>query len=403
MRIPVHALLVVTLLVTSCASAPAAPLPAGATAQGVAALDVATAAHRFAYLQSLASSTSAEAQASLESESVSSPTTLALPAGVTTLAVWSEFLPFAVVEAQLPALKARGCMLFVAIKPEHIGSPALLSLWRAAKAQGVPIRPWLLLAPGAGYWANKWNASQVRAHVHLFLDDLKSNGLSTEWVTLDVEPPATLTKQLGTSLSHFDLVAARRALVDSSHSASLFEARASYQQLVDELHQAGVKLHAVTSSSVLDEPDSGQYRMQSALGTPIEGVAWDEVTFMAYRPEFEKLVGGLGADLVYRYAIDAKRMFGDRAGMDVGEVGSPGYPVPSPGYTDPAQLQADLAAVRAAGIGRADIYSLDGMVQLGGVGRWISAPAAARPPRSLKAALLRCFFKLIARTLPAGA
>lgn len=396
MRPTLPVLLATASLLAACGRAPA-PALASAVSDAPA---TSQAADRFATLQQLVANNDPAAEATLDREigqAAGSPA-----AGPVSLAVWSEFLPFAQVAKQLPTLKAHGAMLFVAVKPEDLTSPDLFALWRAAHDQGVPIRPWLLLTVADGYWANKWNADAVRRHVERFLDGLTAAGLSTDWVTLDVEPPATLTTALGEHLKRFDLAGARSALAASSRSGSLSAARATYTALAGELHGRGVKLHAVTSSSVLDEPEPGRYRMQSALGTPVEGVPWDEVTFMAYRPEFEHLVGKLGPDLVYRYAAAAHALYGAKAGMDVGEVGSPGYPAPVPGYTDPAELTADLAAVQAAGISRADVYSLDGILQQGQADRWLAVPPAAKPAGNLKAALLRCFFQIMARTLPPG-
>lgn len=387
------------LSIAACQAAPQpaqAPFTASAAGAGLAAE-----AQRFARLEALAASGSPEAQALLDRELGEEATPAAVQEAPLRLAVWSEFLPYEEVERHLGDLAARGVTLYLAVTPERATSSGLFALLRAAAARGVPVRPWLLLREEDGYWANKWNAPQVRRHVLSFLDGLEAEGLSTGWIILDVEPPATLTGALAARLKRFDLVGAHRLLAAASRDGALSEARAAYGGLVETLHARGVKVQAVSTPMILDDAP-GHDRIESALGTPMSGVGWDEVSFMAYRPEFTRMVGRVGPDLVYRYALEARRRFGDRAGLDVGEVGSPGYPEPVPGYTDPRELEGDLAACRAAGLSRVNVFSLDGVIEQGGTARWLAVPEPAVPRREIKPALLRLFFRALARTLPEG-
>jgi hypothetical protein len=316
-------------------------------------------------------------------------------------AIWSEFLPYAQVIEYLPALKARNFSLLVAVPPEKVKDPTLYELFARAQQLGVEVRPWLLVSAEDGYWANKWNYRQVSRYVQNVIEAMAVHQLRPQMITLDIEPPVSLTQPLAEHLERVDLLGARRLLVASSRDGSLREARDGYGQLVQSLHAQGIRVHAVTTPMVLDDMAVGRSRLQSALGVPVEGVSWDDVTFMAYRTEFLRLAGPLGGDVVHRYAKDAVRFFGARAGMDIGVIGSPGFGNPAPGYTDPRDLAVDLNAVRKAGVGRVNIFSLDGMIEQGGVERWSMVPEASPVKREAKALLLRALIQTVTRTLPA--
>lgn len=316
------------------------------------------------------------------------------------LSVWSEFLPFEKVQEQLPALKARGLSVLVAVTPEKSQDPALLALLQEAQRLGVEVRPWLLVAGEHGYWANKWNHAEVSRFAREVTARLASKGLRPAAITLDIEPPVSLTKPLAERLERIDLLGARRLLVASSKDGSLAEARSAYRSLVADMHAQGIRVHAVTTPMVLDDLVVGKGRLQGALGIPVEGVEWDEVTFMAYRSEFLRLAGRMGGDIVRRYAQDANRFFGARAGLDLGVIGTPGFGGPANGYTDPRELAIDLHAARMGGMGRVNLFSLDGLLEQGGVDRWVDATASAPVKREAKALFVRALVQAVARTLP---
>lgn len=324
------------------------------------------------------------------------------PAPAAKLSVWSEFLPFEKVQEHLPDLRARGWSVLVAVTPEKAQDPALVRLLLEAQRLGVEVRPWLLVSSEHGYWANKWNHAEVSRFVRAFSSNLEAQGVKPGTITLDVEPPVSLTKPLAEKLHQVDLIGARRLLVASSRDGSLAEARDGYRRVVADLHARGIRVHAVTTPMVLDDLAVGRHRLQSALGIPVSGVEWDEVTFMAYRTEFVRLAGRMGGDIVRRYALDARRHFGDRAGLDLGTIGSPGFMGTEVGYTDPRDLAVDRQAASLGGIGRLNVFSLDGMLEQGGVERWVSATASVPVKGEAKALFVRALIRTVARTLPAA-
>src|SRR5438309_499226 len=111
----------------------------------------------------------------------------ARPPAAPSLAVWSEFLPFAQVGDQLALLQRKHVALYLAIHQEQIGDPELLALLRRAQARGVEVRAWLLLPDADGYWPNAGNVEQVKGAVRQFLDWTRAAGVAVPWVVLDME------------------------------------------------------------------------------------------------------------------------------------------------------------------------------------------------------------------------
>ncbi|MES2966126.1 MAG: hypothetical protein V4760_19760 [Bdellovibrionota bacterium] len=315
------------------------------------------------------------------------------------LALWSEFIPYAVLETQLIEIASHELDLYVAFNASEPDFDGFARLVRKAKAMGIGVRPWLLLDVKDGYWFNKWNVEKNAEFALTFLDEMAKRDVEIEWITFDIEPPQSLVAKIQDAFAKRHFGEALGALKASARSASLLRAIEQTKSLVAKLHVRRVKVHAVTTNFVLN--DSSSLRIQNALGTPIGDVPFDEVSFMVYRPELEKILGeGLSSRIVKTYSKRAKKKFGVRAAIDIGEAGFVPFPVPFQGFREPAELQTDLAAVRSVGIDRIHIYSLDGLTELG-VATWL-APTRIKPiPRiDLKATLFVKSISLLRNLLP---
>ncbi|WP_218277119.1 hypothetical protein, partial [Pseudomonas sp. GW531-E2] len=73
-------------------------------------------------------------------------------------ALWSEFIPLATVEKELPQLQKLQLSVFIAIHEENPDYDGFAHLYKEAAKLQVEVRPWLLLREANGYWFNKWNA-----------------------------------------------------------------------------------------------------------------------------------------------------------------------------------------------------------------------------------------------------
>lgn len=278
------------------------------------------------------------------------------------LALWSEFLPYAQVEQQLPELAARHLSLYLAVSENHTDWEGLEHLLKAAIRHQVEVRPWLLLSEAHGYWFNKWNLKESESFVWHFLDEMAKRGLKIEWLIFDVEPPAALMTEIDQKLRAHQYFSGYRQLKKSGESASLLRAERMYTELVQKLHLKNVRVQAVVPNFVLDDRRDGAQRIQNSFGTPVENVPWDEITFMVYRLELQKIIGPVSSDIVFRYATLAHDTYGAASGVDLGEVGIVRYPQLSMGYTREIDLQSDYLATLRAGIERIHFYSLDGML-----------------------------------------
>jgi hypothetical protein len=292
--------------------------------------------------------------------------------------VYSEFLAYEEVDAALPELARRGTDLNVAVPSDRIDDPALADLLRAAEERRVPVRLWLVLSRDDGYWPNEGNAELFRSEVQRLLARLSADRLRADAVVYDLEPALAYSEQLEAALSS-DLAAVTELMRAHLDPAAFAAARAVFAASVEDVHAAGLRAVAVTYPQVVDDLADGDDDLQDGLDVPVEGVPWDEVAFMVYQTGFAAAVGGwIGPGLVASFAADARAHLGDRAVIALGQVGRPGiFETTGPVYEDPSVLEADIAAARFEGIGRVEVYSLDGMLELGGARRWLDATAAA--------------------------
>jgi hypothetical protein len=319
-------------------------------------------------------------------------TSLTAHAEPVSYSVWSEFTSYADVLGELPGLCRSGTGLFLAVHDGDWDAPSFTELWREAAACGIPLRAWLLLKPGDGYWVSSRNIAETESIVSRFLEAMDDRGLDVPWITFDLEPSPEFQRDLIAKMKKFAFARILKELRESR--SELAPAVARLATLVDSLHERGIRAHAVTMPFVLDDLEAGDTRLEGALGIPFSGVPWDEASFMVYRPEFQRILGKITPRIVYDYALKARRLLGERATIDLGEVGTVGYPDPAPGYLDPRELESDVSAALAAGVSEIHVYSLDGILQQGGTGKWLGPASAKKPRASLGASLLEDLIRL---------
>ncbi len=291
------------------------------------------------------------------------------------LAVWSETLAYPQIAAELPTLAEFNADLYLAIRPIDLND-SLWSLLRAASDHGVAVRPWLLM-PDEGVWLNENNIAAFADFAHHFLDQAAAAGVPIDWLIFDIEPPFDLAESL--SADSNDPLALIAQLVEQADAAAFASATAELQNLVAGLQGRNVRVMAVILPWIVDDLLDGDNDLQDLFNTPFADVPWDEVSVIVYRPTLGELFGvPLPPEFVGRYADDARRLFGERASLALGNVGTPGLLV-APGYEDPPPLLADTAAAALAGVDRVSVYSLEGMIEQGGLRRWLLALTTPPP------------------------
>ncbi len=307
------------------------------------------------------------------------------------IGVWAEFADDASIRAALPELGRHALTLHLALPARRIGDSDLAALTREASDLGVAMRAWLLLDREQGYWIGETNAEEARRAVEALIAwRAKPNGVALSGVSFDLEPAFEYAETLRRA-PPFRIDRWVQLLRGHVNPDRFVRARDVLAGAVEALRRAGLHAHAVTLPLVLDQPE-GSTILEDALDTPVSGIDWDEVSFMVYQTAFAQLIGEwLGPALVESYANDAVARFGTRAGLDLGVVGSAGIGIdPGQRYPEPAALRRDVAAAFAAGIANLRVYSLDGVLEQGGVERWLDLATRPPPPEAHAARSTGC-------------
>lgn len=311
------------------------------------------------------------------------------PPGERADALWSEFLDDDAVRAELPWLAAHHADLYLAIPEARIGDPALATLMRDAAAADVGVRAWFLLDEADGYWPSEVNLAATRDVATRLLDWRAAETLPFDWIVFDLEMNLARTRAIAELVAMQGAGAAIDAIKAGRDPVAFAAHRDELTALVGELRGRGVKVAAITYPMVLDDAGDGDPEIQDGLDVPLDGPAWDEVSFMVYQSLVYDLSGSWhGPDLIHSYAATARATYGERAAVALGIVGTAGIdPVAMP-YPDAATLVADRGAARAAGIARVSTYSLDGLVALADREAWM-APGRVAVPAPVDAEGLR--------------
>jgi hypothetical protein len=278
----------------------------------------------------------------------------------------------------LHALASRRVQLVVAVRGDDDPTAVIVE----ARAAGVGVALWPMLADAEGRWANLGNAERFVAHTRALVDALAARDALPDELCLDLEPPiAAMRGALDGSL-------APPRFADDAH-ARCVDALAG---LVRQLATRGIATWATIVPLVLADRPHRQV-WQGVMGTPVDDVPLAAVSTMLYT----SLVRGYSRGALGRAAAEsllvlaarrARVRFGDRAAMALGAVG-PGALGDEAVYREPGELRRDVALVRAAGIDDIALFELGGALRRGPLEAWLDplvddvAPAHAR--RSLRA------------------
>ncbi len=302
------------------------------------------------------------------------------------VAVYSEFSEPASAIAHLPALAAAEVHVTRAVTPADFRTPALRDLILATRASGLAFRAWLVLPEAQGYWPNEKNLEAFGAAVDDLLAWIAEAQLPVDAITFDLEPDWDYTHRfiaLAGAADDPDRIPKMLALVRAEHNPEAFlRNRDALGAIIGRVHAAGLKAHCVTYPMVVDDLADGDTDIQDGLNIPVSGLPWDEVSFMVYRSGLALYTTEpLTPWVVHAYARDARLHFGDAAGIDLGVIGDDPLSG-APGYRTPDALEADVAAIRAAGVSRVHLYSLELAASRPDFEAWLDAlsVAAGAPP-----------------------
>ena len=301
----------------------------------------------------------------------------------TSFGVWSEWIPYPSLQQRLPWLSQHFVRLHVAVREDEYQDPVirsqLVELFKDAKSKNVEVWLWPLLSKKNGYWFNQWNSEFYSDYTHQLIHDLEAEGVRPAGVSMDLEPPPEVLASFLDLVSHFKI---KKLLQESKKNVDLAlfnKMQERVSELSKALHLKGIKTHAVTTPFVLEDPRHDQI-VQKIFGIPLQEKDFDYISFMAYRSEYERILGKMNPRVVYEYSKRSKQQFGDKAAIDLGVVGDISYPHEIKGYKKPSELWKDISAAKAGGIDRIQVYALDGMNEE----NWFEDVPAKKPMNSIK-------------------
>lgn len=274
----------------------------------------------------------------------------------------------------LRALAERGVQLVAAVRPG--GEDDAVALVAEARAAGVSIAVWPMIADADGRWASAANAPRWCAYVEELFATLARRDAVPHELCMDFEPPIALVRA-------WSAVRPQRAVV----SGDRIEAARAFTATIEHVRGLGVApWGAVVPLVLADRPGFGMW--QHMLGTPVDALPLAGVCVMLY----SSLVGytrGLlrrdhGEALVGLGAAAARRRWHDRAMVGLGAIGK-GALGDEPVYADVEQLVTDVALARAAGVDDLALFDLGGALDRPPLERWLDALVhtgpASGPPR----------------------
>lgn len=289
-----------------------------------------------------------------------------------TFALWSEFTPYQDFHLYIDRLIQANVALYLAIHEENYQDKDLYTFLKDAQNKGLEIRPWPLLKKEKGYWINKWNIPAFTQFVRDFHQECLNQEIKLKWIILDIEPHFELMLELERLLQKRHYLKAYRLLKSWNHKINWNESQKDMKNLVQLIHDLGIKIHAVTMPMVLDDCRIGKQKLQSTLGLPIEGIDWDEISFMIYRPYFWDYLPHMSAEIVASYAIEAKKFFKNPS-IALGPVGPLGMTQSKYFYKHPQELEEDISASVTCGITHFSLFCFEGLEKEGGFEQYLKS------------------------------
>lgn len=300
--------------------------------------------------------------------------------------VWPDETGPDVLAQWYPLFAEMSAVLHVEVLEEWIEerNPEVARIFHEAHAAGVSAQPYIILPVEDGMYPNENNFEQFFAAVKAMIQWAEEEDLHIEWIGVDMETPVQMVDQINQYLFDFQFLQLYAFLLSHRDPAAFAQAVANYQTLVDYCHAHGMLVHVVCFPFVLDDYADADFGIQDAFDMPVSGVNWDQVDFMVYRTMYQGYSRlPFTSDLVYRYARRSIEIFGDKASIFIGLVLWPGWFEGDLGYQDPAELEADIEAALAAGIGRINIFYLTGLLNKEDVMAWMDPDVSdfQVPPR----------------------
>jgi len=316
------------------------------------------------------------------------------PMAIERLGVWCEFMPYAEVAAHLPALAQYDCDLILHVERESFGDPDFPRLLRAAEKAGVGVDAWLLLPYEEHLYVGQASVAAVRGLARQAADFFDRHRLKVRAFVFDCEPSPLLGAELFAAARRGNLKGLA-AIVRRELDAEAFERdTAEINALVAELRGRGYAVDGAANRAFLDAQSRGNVALEDGLNAPVSAVGWDALSFITYRYQASALDY---VAMLNRYATLGRRLYGERAAMDVGLLGDY-HAIPENaeraalfggeeefmaylrGMRSVYDLEEAVGVVLGCGVRRINLYALDGAAtSVAGLENWLKAARRAKP------------------------
>jgi hypothetical protein len=310
----------------------------------------------------------------------------------TNLGIWSEWTSFKEIPQRFEYLQKSGARLHLAIKKDELSEERfneLVILLKQAEENKITYWLWPLLSKSDGYWPNQWNMSIYTKHVMDLVARLQKHQLKPQGISIDLEPPPEKLETFLKLLQDFKLRELHEFANKGIDEKLFQQASGQLISLHHFLKTQHITTHVVTTPFILEQKYT--QRLQRVFGIPINQNSFDYISFMAYRSEFERIIGEMNSRLVYEYGLKAKEIYGKKAGIDLGVVGNIEFPHKLTGYSSPTRLWEDMAAAKAAGINDIQIYCLEGINS----DDWLKEVESQKPFWSFKFFITHTFLEIL--------
>ncbi|HPQ68286.1 MAG TPA: hypothetical protein PKW95_04115 [bacterium] len=265
---------------------------------------------------------------------------------------------------ELTTFAAYDLTMVLGVDETQTGSADLAAYLRAAEAAGVEVRLWFLVARDRGLYANDTNAEHYAQKLLELAAWLVEEDLAVDWLVVDMEMDVGKMYELLALFQAGRYLDAVMMLLGNFNPEGFYEATAVYRQMIDELHELGFYVMNVTAPLALDDLRDEDTTLQDIMDIPATTVEWDEFSTMVYTSEWALNFGlPFGSHLVYSYGEMTVEYYPQRASI---AVGIPGLGV----MTEPEHLAADIAAAKAAGVERIQVFAYSRVAAMADPNAW---------------------------------
>jgi hypothetical protein len=312
---------------------------------------------------------------------------------------WEELdgATLAELRANLPHLQGRDIALVLHWKAENLDDRARWDVVHDAVDRGIQVIPWLTLPEHLGYFPNATNYDTWIAHAQYLMFLWRSvHGLPPTAFVVDMEMSKHKLHEFQRLTAAGDPFAVARFLNRNIDRSQYAAAAQAYRGFVDYAHGLGFKVNLTTLLPLLEDYGDGDDFLRQGFNSPIDGPAWDEVSFQVHRTIYAAQFP-VTSFMVYEYGRVARQRFGSRAGLGIGLTHHGIAADRSIVYPNGNQLRLDAEAARAAGFSpsRVGVYSFLGIYRRAPVSQWFQTPQTRTPARDSGTGLLRASMQFL--------